>query len=180
MQYERHELKLYCSSHPPATFPGWFSFPVWAVLLACFQGSMKHATLLDNRQTRIRCFVVTHMPKTKDKRRLVSSLLLSIDLPHKESEFEVKWKPQGSPKLFLCPWNTWWERCDIALSRGTVLMQLWTWARGRNAVRQPLVRSFSLQSSRQAGCIPERQVISCQTWETLSEAVQPVLCRSAD
>lgn len=51
---------------------------------------MKHATLLDNRQTRIRCFVVTHMPKTKDKRRLVSSLLLSIDLPHKESEFEVK------------------------------------------------------------------------------------------
>lgn len=41
---------------------------------------------------------------------------------------------------------------------------------------QPLVGSLSLQSSRQAGCIPERRVISCQARETRSEAV---LCSCA-
>lgn len=39
-------------------------------------------------------------------------------------------------------------KCDVTLSRITVLMYLWTWARERKAVRQPLVRNFSLLSSR--------------------------------
>lgn len=51
-------------------------------------------------------------------------------------------------KVSICLCNSWWEQCDVTLSRVTVLMYLWTWARGRKAVRQPLVRSFSLQSSR--------------------------------
>lgn len=56
---------------------------------------MKDAALLDNRQNRIRCFVVTHMPKTKGKKRLVvSSLpsLLSTDLQCNKSEYEEEFE----------------------------------------------------------------------------------------
>lgn len=78
------KLKLLRSSPPPVSFLGqffFFSSPVWAVLLVCFQGSTKHAALLDNRQNRIRCFVVIHMPKTRDKKSLVISSLPPLRRP---------------------------------------------------------------------------------------------------
>lgn len=164
----------------PSFHFSWLFFScVGCVLFACFRCcSVKHTALLKSRQNKIRCFVVAHMPKTKDKKRLVPSHGVScrdgsvqnqeLDFTILVSPFQLKrfcdsvphhrpsvqavgvwrswlksWRESKVP-LHLC--NSWWEQCDVTLSRVTVLMYLWTWARGRKAVRQPLVRSFSLQS----------------------------------
>lgn len=120
------KLKLLRSSSPPVSFLGQFLFfffsPVWAVLLVCFQGSTKHAALLDNRQNRIRCFVVIHMPKTRDKKSLVISSLPPLRRPSAQGAGLKKLREnlKGSPGSSYV-YNSWWEQHDVTPSRGTVL-----------------------------------------------------------
>lgn len=95
----QNKLKLSSSSPPPATFRTFFSLCELGVLYA--SRAQWNTALLDIRQNRTRCFVVTHMPWTKDKK----TCLFPLSSRPSAQGVKVWWswvKSSKGVQVFLC------------------------------------------------------------------------------